>query len=346
MAKVTFTLEQQLVDQRSNETAYQLTIENHGQVAVNLLSLTPRVPEDVQVVEAKNPSVVAAKAQHTALCAELTRLVEYQLLIASKEFRERAAQAQREMLEEALRPRGFLLFYGSLFSRRAAASVKRIMERGRALAVQIRTKADAANAFARFFTNAQNVGAVREIYEAKLEQLTALEAKAGSDLESASIATIEPDSVFGMTYVFRFPRSRLDARKYNISIEGTYSEGGQPERYVKAASTSLVVSPYPWILSSVAVMASCLGVILKSAVTVTAAPTSSAVAAFNPLDMLVSPQTWAAGILALVFFNAFEYTSAGRQIGMPVGWRSALVIGCLCGVSGDRILAGLQAFLK
>lgn len=92
-------------------------------------------------------------------------------------------------------------------------------------------------------------------------------------------------------------------------------------------------------------MASFLGVILKSAVTLTAVATSGADAAFTLVDMLHSTQMWAAGILALVFFNAYEYTSAGRQIGMPVGWRSALVIGCLCGISGNRILAGLQAFL-
>lgn len=190
MAKVAFTLEQQLADQRSNETAYQLTIENHGQVAVNLFSLTPRVSEDVQVVEAKNPSVVATKAQHTALCAELTRLVEYQLLVASKEFRERAAQMQREILAELFRPRSVWLIYASIFSRSAATSLKRMMERGKALTVEIRTISDTVDAFARFFTNAENIGAVKEIYEAKLKQLTAMETKAGSDLESASIATI------------------------------------------------------------------------------------------------------------------------------------------------------------
>jgi hypothetical protein len=46
----------------------------------------------------------------------------------------------------------------------------------------------------------------------------------------------------------------------------------------------------------------------------------------------------------LIFFNAYEYTSMGKGVGMPISWRSALLIGALCGLLQDRVLAGLKAF--
>ena len=50
-------------------------------------------------------------------------------------------------------------------------------------------------------------------------------------------------------------------------------------------------------------------------------------------------------ITAFVFFNAYEYTSLGKGIGLSVSWRSALVIGVACGLAQERVLGALKALV-
>ena len=53
----------------------------------------------------------------------------------------------------------------------------------------------------------------------------------------------------------------------------------------------------------------------------------------------------AATILALVMVNTYEYLDVGKRFAMNLAWRSALFIGVLCGVTGDRFVAALKAFV-
>ncbi len=48
---------------------------------------------------------------------------------------------------------------------------------------------------------------------------------------------------------------------------------------------------------------------------------------------------------ALVYFNVYEFTAFSERFKMFVGWRSALLIGFLSGLAGDRIPAALKAFV-
>jgi hypothetical protein len=52
---------------------------------------------------------------------------------------------------------------------------------------------------------------------------------------------------------------------------------------------------------------------------------------FKSFDLLVAP------IVALIFFNVYEYTSVGKDIAMPLSWRSALLIGALWDSSRPHI---------
>ena len=50
-------------------------------------------------------------------------------------------------------------------------------------------------------------------------------------------------------------------------------------------------------------------------------------------------------IVTLIFFNIYEFTELGNRFKMSLGWRSALLIGALCGFFGDRIVAAIQGFI-
>src|ERR1700730_14606434 len=97
MPKTFFSLEQQLSDLRSNEMAYIFKIENQGAKAIDLLSITPRISDKVELVEVKNPSLSVAKAQRDELCAQLTELLKDDLLVQSAEMRQKRIQVEAEI---------------------------------------------------------------------------------------------------------------------------------------------------------------------------------------------------------------------------------------------------------
>jgi len=53
----------------------------------------------------------------------------------------------------------------------------------------------------------------------------------------------------------------------------------------------------------------------------------------------------AALILALIFFNVFEFTDLLKGVGKNLGWRSAMLIGVLCGLGSDRIFAAFKSLI-
>lgn len=99
------------------------------------------------------------------------------------------------------------------------------------------------------------------------------------------------------------------------------------------------VSPYPLSLSMVAIAASLLGVLLKITLEGASNVGPVLVGMFWSLKLFVAP------IVALIFFNVYEHTSIGKDLTMPVSWRSALLIGAICGLAQDRILAALKAMI-
>jgi hypothetical protein len=159
----------------------------------------------------------------------------------------------------------------------------------------------------------------------------------------SSLATIEPDSFYAATYILKFPRSYTNSRFFNLSIEATYSEIGRSEKHVGGATTSIVISPKPLVITIIAIIASLLGVILKVAID---SPKDSQTSFYTGVhSAFTGSSPISAVILALVFFNIYEFTSLGKNFRMSIGWRTALLIGILCGLFSDRIFIALKAFI-
>ena len=100
MPKVQFSLIEQFSDARSNELAYRFVIENQGTIALELTSITPRIPEDAEIIEGKDPSVVAAKLRYNELCSDLTEILHSFILSAIDEFKENYYKKQKDMFTE------------------------------------------------------------------------------------------------------------------------------------------------------------------------------------------------------------------------------------------------------
>ncbi len=346
MPKLHFQLEEQFADFRSNEIAYKFTMENLSSSSIEVLSITPRIPEDVKLIEIRDPSLIALKSKHNELCEQMETLLITHMELSLKDFREEYAKALKEGLKEMYGGLGIFSIYIRILAGTYTSYYAEKMSKAKAFQTRIENYKQAEESFNRWQVTESNADkTLRDLYEAKMQRLSALEKEMGPNLKTSSLATIEPESFFAITYVLKFQRNQWDAKKYNIAIESVYSDVGKnkEKRYVGGATTSLTISPSPIAMTIIAVVSSILGLILRTVMVLVANNTQSTV---YPNITVFGFQAIASTILALIFFNIYEFTDIGKKIGrVGVGWRSALLIGALCGLFADRIFAALKTLL-
>jgi hypothetical protein len=339
MPKVALTLEEQFADRRSNEIAYRFKIENHGSKAINLLSITPRFAQGVEVVQVKSPTVAAAKALHQQLCYELTVMLANHLLLLSQAYRDRVKQAALDSWQETVKDvKNPLALYFRMFTDTEKKRIEKRMRTLGALRFRINSVKDGEVALHQFVDKLNDDAVFKEIFAAKLGQLdTAEQEETGT---AGILARIEGDSFFAETYVLRYRRRLMEPSKYSISIEGSYSEDGNPAEIRGAVTAVVVVPPNPLLLTIIALLAALLGVALKVAAI-------SAPGLWPALRLAYTgPPALTAVILSVALFNVYEFTDWGKKITMAVSWRSALLVGLLCGFLGDRALSAIKGFIS
>jgi hypothetical protein len=328
-------LEEQLSDLRSDQVAYKLTIENSGDHAITLFSVEPRVPVGAKLLEITDTSLAEANARRAELLQELNRLLRQHLWVTSADFRKTWVERQKEVWQELFSVTGYLKATFQILTHNWEARMKYEFD---SFQFKITSAADARSAYGRWLEQSAGDSAARSLFEAKLEQLEKLESRMDEG-ERPGLTRIEPKASFTATYVLKFSRRLFEPRKYQIGFDATYgSIDGGPQQSSSAA-TNLLISPYPVGLSVVAVLSALLGVLIRESLAGTSDPLSALAAQAVTGKLLVGP------IVALVFFNAYEYTSLGKGLAMPLSWRSALLVGVLCGMAQDRILASLRALI-
>lgn len=337
MAALISRLEEQLTDTRSNQIAYKLTIENPGPQAVRLLSVEPRVPLKARLLEITDTSLAESNARRAELLQELDTLLRQYLWVTSSPFRQAWIDGQREAFREIFTAAGiFRLYFQAIFTPRSFNA--RMRREFRALRYHIGSSVDARDAFSKWMEATKEHESITSLFLAKTEQLARIESRMDEN-EKRGLTTVETESQFTSTYVFQFSRHWLEPRKYQLAIEASYLEGTSSIPQNVTAATSVQISPYPWCLSLVAILSALMGVLVQ--LSLGGAP--------NPLSelgrMAATGQILTAPIVALVFFNAYEYTSLGKSLTMSVSWRSAMLIGALCGLAQDRILAAMKALI-
>lgn len=345
MAKPDFSVElgEQLSDQRSNEVAYKLSLQNRGDQALHLLSISPFLPDSVKLSEAKSPSFAAVSARRDALTKELDTLLQTVMSVEQSSLLAKRAEVWKELYRELGSSAGFFRFYFRALSGRLVKQMNERVRQEGAFKYTIESYEDGERVQAAFVEKSSLDGAFKELYGLKLARLKTLDERSGAGVEAATLATIQPKSTFSTTYVLSFKRRPLSSRRYNISFEVAVAEEGKAERYVALASTALLISPTGYVLNVVVVLSAVMGVILKTAVD----PKLQSAA----MNVIKDPAGlgWPvvhSTIVALVFFNVYEFTNVADRVKMALSWRSALLIGVICGLMSDRIIAALQAFLK
>ena len=352
MAKIEFILEDQSPDLRSNEVALKFSIINGGLSPIEIHSIKPRIPRDVEIIEVKEPSFEATQLDRNNLCAELTELLNYSISLSSSQIKKRRDELSKDDSSDPIPGSlfGILdLFYvtvAMLKSIRSILSHKDVVLS--AYFEKIDNSNQAKSALAKWLTTPNTEqDHIKLLFESKVEKLEAIEekiTKSGSTL----VAVIEPESFLAVTYVLRFKRARYDPRKYTIAIESEYSEPvNGSQKILASASKVIVISPMPSSLSYIAFSSAILGTFVKIVLEGGSSFVAKIEVGNSVIDNILTYiiQAIAASIVGVIFFNIYEFTEAGKKIELSISWRSALLIGFLSGMLLDKLLASIKAFI-
>lgn len=338
MVSPTFRLDEQLTDLRSDQVAYKLTIENPHAEALRLFTVEPRVPVGAKVLEITDTSLAEVNARRAELLVELNRLLKQYLWVESESFRRVWIDRQKETLAEILTVTGYLRAFFQMQFRSSSWSA-RMKREFDSFEFKITSASDARSALEKWMKQQTNSDqTVSSLFLAKLEQLEQIEARMDEG-DRPGLTRIEPGSSFTATYVLKFSRRMFEPRKYQIGFDATYGAIDGSAQQAGSTATSLQISPYPLGLSLVAVLSAFMGVLIRESLSGSADPIQVMFTQATTGQLFVGP------VIALVFFNAYEYTTLGKELTMPLSWRSALLVGSLCGLAQDRILAALNALI-
>jgi hypothetical protein len=336
VANLEMKLEEQLIDIRSDQIAYKLTITNLDSEPIYLQSVEPRVPIGASLLEVIDSSLAQANTLKAELVSELTRLLRQYLWVTSAAFRQQWVDKQKEALTQVFSIFGFLRFYFEIFFKPASFQA-RMKREFAVVSFKISSSVDARSAFEKWMVPSTEHEAIKTLFEEKTKQLERIEARM-DESDRPGLTSIPPTSFFTATYVLKFSRRAFEPRKFQVGFDAIYSQVNSPPQS-NSVSTTLQISPYPFSLSLIACFSAILGIILRLSISGTINPLSVI------FDMAISGQLLVGPIVAFIFFNVYEHTSVGRDIGISVSWRSALLIGALAGLAQDRLLRSLQALI-
>ena len=98
MARIEFLLEEQNGDLRSNEVALKFSIINNGQNLIEINSITPRIPRNVELIEVREPSYEITVVKYDKICSEITFLLNEYIESSNEILRKKKLNARRSRI--------------------------------------------------------------------------------------------------------------------------------------------------------------------------------------------------------------------------------------------------------
>lgn len=332
---VKFEIQELLSDERSNQVQYQFSIINNSNEIIEVLSIEPNEIEggsSVKVVDATYSDYIKNRSK---LIDDLDSLLNSYLWCFYESYRDnwinQAITAAKKIFTATLLIRIYTLPINLVNQSRWV--VEKEISKAK---IKIWSLDDAQSAFDRFFSNESifdsfaprdQAVVVRELFKEKLDQLHRLE----SSQDSEKKTYIEPGDAISVTYMTNFQRGLMNSKKYQVSVEASFKEQDDASVKTRSVSHSIRISPNSLVLNIVAIIGSILGVFIYREFGQSGG--GSFIHIFAPY--------LSGGVLALVVFNAYEFTSWGEALKMPLAWRSAMVIGAVAGLAQTRVVGAL-----
>lgn len=342
MNRITASFEKQISNERSNEITFLLKVENIGDIAVNILSITPRIPEDVEILEVKDLSSHENVLRHAEIAADMTGLLSGMAIAHSKTFRERLISVSKEMVGEIMSVNGIARAYYLLFSGSIQKDIDMMAKKVSAIELSIVNIEDARIAKKNFLDDFDDDPRILRMFNAKMEQLELLENNM-SESDAHYIASIESGSQFLKTYVLKFPRDRFNRRKFGLSIDLKTGKFEESQVSIISLTSDVEISPNSFFLSIVSLCSSLLGVVIYYSMRPEFNQGQLSFIA-NNIESITSKFVLG-GILSIISFNIYEFLDIGKNIKIGIGWRSAMLIGVISGAFSDRIINSISILI-
>lgn len=150
-------------------------------------------------------------------------------------------------------------------------------------------------------------------------------------------------------YLLDCRRSLFVARIYTVTVEVIYQASRPVQDDLLQSEAPIVRVPDPRVSNertlSVTISPNPISVTLFAALGGALGSALNPLNDRNPWSMIWSKEGLAAMILAVVFFNIFEFTSLAERFRQATSWRGALLIGVLCGLASEKIITSVVRVL-
>jgi hypothetical protein len=339
--EITLGLTTTPVDDRSNTFNIDVQIKNgsNERVAINLIKF--RKADAIKVSDVSDSTSTSVRAQHATLVANTAKLVQDQITRLLPGFARSYAEALiKEINELTKSPSRVLRWYRDLAQSLWKNNTEKMRIEGEHVRVNIRNAADVKQALA-LLPLSSNDDVVTKLIQYNVKLLEDFEAEINKK-DLSLVPQIYPGGELNRTYVVTCPRRWFDVASYSVDFEVQYALLGD-EANVRSVTkgASIAVSANPVTLSIVAVVASFLGSMIKLT------PLDKSGIATLPKEFSSYPGTFIVGaVVALIFFNVYEYTSYRDKVRPTVSWRTALFLGVISALLADRLIAALITFVK
>lgn len=319
-------------DERSSQFACEVTIANTGTAAFEVFAAAPRLPKGLRINEASDTSNVQLGDRQAALCSQLEELVGAFLVAHSQDEAAAYAARIRTAMTSTFTLRS--LVDGSLLIRRNSNMFREMRSRLMRLPIANATEGERAVAIMK-----SSMASPIEIQSAEyvLQSLTDVEDQQRRNSRNRG-SLIQPGQNLKQVYVLQARRGLLGVKSYCINFGIELVAPAEESHASRLESASISVSPNPISLTALAVAASAAGTAIRYLVETPVRPTAENLAAQWPSFLV-------AALTALIVFNIFDLTRLRDQVHTRASWRSAILVGFLCGYLNQRILAAVEALL-
>jgi hypothetical protein len=333
MPSLDVSIDRQNIDARSSEIQCALRIKNMGDKNIHLISIRTSSASGTRFQRALDTSLEDDRKQLNVVYKQLTGLL-------------RRMRLQRIGASNKGRPNMFRsIFEWYQLRRPGSSSYVRI------------TDSREAQEYHQIYDNqtreSDPVSQAREldsVFTTKLNAAQRLETRLGisqMDITASMtehLADIEPQDEFVKHYVIKCPRKLFVSTTYTLNFDVRYQVGGSPVPLNRSESFPAVISPNPFTISVAAAAFSVLGLVLKVSLDM--------LKNVNELTLPVIQEMFESGpmilslvasvVTAILFYNIYEWTELGRRLDSGVGWRSALIIGGICGLLNQKVVAAFE----
>lgn len=345
MSKVEYSIEI-LSDKenRLNEIPVKVMIKNLSEEKVKVLNIVPNIPNNVDLEEKVDTFQEESKLKFNDLCQELSMIISNILLISNSEHKENLINTWKKIYQELFKSLPSL-YKMILFNQSALRSrLNNLNKQLSRLRYKVNSIDDAKWAYEKWVKDLDDNNPEKKLYEGKLKQLEGLSINIDQK-NSNYIALIEPDSFYSRTYVLRFSRKTLSTKVYNLSFDSTYESDDSTQEYRANVSTSINITPKPFFLTVFTALSSILGTILKYCINNLNEDILPYEFFIKLGKLIVTAPGITSLIIAILFFNIYEYTDMGKRLTIKANWRSALTIGILAGLLGERLIDAIKVLV-